>query len=54
MKDRGSLIVLVLGLTLIGIYFSVYGFSYNGPTRWGQYAAVGTLVFFTIEEFFRN
>ena len=27
MKDRGALIVLVLGLVLVGIYFSMFGFT---------------------------
>lgn len=54
MKDRGALIVLVLGLVLVGIYFSMCGFSYHKPTRWGQYAAIGALIFFIIDEVFKQ
>lgn len=54
MKDRGALIVLVLGLVLVGIYFSMFGFSYHKPTRWGQYAAIGALIFFIIDEVFKQ
>ena len=54
MKDRGALIILILGLTLVGIYFSMFGFSYSKPVRWGQYAAIGVLIFSIIDEIFRN
>ena len=54
MKDRGSLIVIGLGLVLIGLYFGMFGFSYNRATRYGQYAAIGALIFFMIDEIFKS
>lgn len=54
MKDRGALIAMVLGLLLIILYFSMFGFSYDTPTRMGQYAAIGAVVFFIFDEATRS
>lgn len=54
MKDRGALILLILGLFLILIYFSIFGFSYHRFTRWGQYTAIAAICFFIIDELFKT
>jgi hypothetical protein len=54
MKDRGALLLLVMSLFLILIYFSIFGFSGDDPTRWGQYASIGAICFFIIDEFFKS
>ncbi len=54
MKNRGSLIILVLGLFLVLIYFGLFGFSYNKLTRWGQYVAIAAICFFIIDEIFKQ
>ena len=54
MKNRGALILLILSLLLIGIYFSLFGFSYDTPTRIGQYIGIGAVVFFIIDEAFKQ
>lgn len=53
MKDRGALLLLIMGLFLVLIYFSIFGFSYNKATRWGQYVAIAAICFFIIDEFFK-
>lgn len=54
MKDRGALIILILALVLVGIFFSMFGFSHSKPVRWGQYLAIGVIIFSIIDETFRN
>jgi hypothetical protein len=54
MKDRGALLLLIMGLFLVLIYFSMFGFSDSEPTRWGQYASIGAICFFIIDEFFKS
>lgn len=54
MRNKGVLILLLLSLLLIGIYFSLFGFSYNKPTRIGQYLGIGAVVFFIIDEAFKQ
>ena len=54
MRNKGALILLILGLLLMGIYFSLFGFSYNTPTRIGQYCGIGAIVFFIIDETFKQ
>lgn len=54
MKDRGALILLILGLVLACTYFGIFGFSHDSPTRWGQYVAIGAIIFFIFDELFRQ
>lgn len=54
MRDRGTLILLVLSLAVLGLYFGYYGFSESIWTRYGQYAGIAMVVYFTIDEFFKE
>ncbi len=54
MKNKGSLIILVLGLFLVLTYFGLAGFSHNKLTRWGQYTAIGAVCFFIVDEIFKQ
>ena len=38
----------------MGIYFSLFGFSMNKATRIGQYVGIGAIVFFIIDETFKQ
>lgn len=54
MKSSGTLILLLLALGIIALYFGYYGFSHNIWTKYGQYAGIGMVVYFTIDEFFKD
>lgn len=54
MKDRGTVILLVLFLVILGLYFGINGFSHSPPTRWGQYAGVFMVFYFTVDEIFKE
>lgn len=54
MRNNGTLILLCLGLLLMGIYFSLFGFSMYKPTRIGQFLGIGAIVFFIIDETFKQ
>ena len=54
MKSKGTLILLLMALGIIALYFGYYGFSTQVWTRWGQYAGIAMVVYFTIDEFFKD
>jgi hypothetical protein len=54
MKNRGALLLLIMGLFLILLYFSFFGFSRAMFTRWGQYTAIGAICLFIIDEAFKQ
>ncbi len=54
MKDKGTLILLILSLVILGLYFGYYGFSPYIWTRYGQYAGIAVVLYFTIDEYFKE
>ena len=54
MKSNGPLILLLMSLGIIAAYFYFYGFSKEVYVRWGQYAGIAMVVYFLIDEFFKE
>ena len=50
MNGKGPLIIFSLGMIAALIYFGLYGFSYYGSTRWGQYSGLLLLTYCWFEE----
>jgi hypothetical protein len=46
--------MLVLGLILMLLYFSIFGFSYSKPARFGQYVAIAVICYCIIDDMFRD
>ncbi|MDR2777803.1 MAG: hypothetical protein LBB24_03480 [Rickettsiales bacterium] len=46
--------MLVLGLALMILYLSMFGFSYDIATKCGQYAALIVICYSIVDEIFRE
>lgn len=54
MKNKGALLLMVMGLFLVLLYFAIFGFSHYKSARIGQYAAIGAVCFFILDELFKQ
>ncbi|MDR3078947.1 MAG: hypothetical protein LBU15_02820 [Rickettsiales bacterium] len=51
---NGTLIMLSLGLILMVLYLSMFGFSFDLATKLGQYAALIVIGYCMVDEIFRE